>query len=150
MPRIGITFSKLADWRNRALAGATTLLKKRELDRRNAEIVRLKSKVEETSADNKLLNAKIVADEGKRPMRGVRIAFVAVAMLTSGFLGYSCSHQSPIAKFDPASPASIATTTPTPDLLSPAASGCGSRGGPGYRLNNGKCASWYQRRHRKH
>jgi hypothetical protein len=25
---------------------------------------------------------------------------------------------------------------------SPGAGGCGSRGGPGYRLANGKCASW--------
>ena len=25
--------------------------------------------------------------------------------------------------------------------------GCGSRGGPGYRLANGKCASWRHRRH---
>jgi hypothetical protein len=25
--------------------------------------------------------------------------------------------------------------------------GCGSRGGPGYRLPNGKCASWKHRRH---
>lgn len=33
-------------------------------------------------------------------------------------------------------------------IAGPAADGCSSRGGPGYRLANGKCVSWAQ--HEKH
>jgi hypothetical protein len=63
-----VTVAKLTDWRERALAGAETALKERERDDRDDEIARLKSKVGEITMDNELLNAKIDAMEGKRPL----------------------------------------------------------------------------------
>jgi hypothetical protein len=104
MRRIGITVAKLTDWRNRALAGAATALKKRERDDRDDEIARLKSKVGEITMDNELLNAKIATKEGKRPLRGIRMAFVMFAMLASAILGYSCSQQNPLTHFVSAPP----------------------------------------------
>ena len=61
-----ISVARLADWRDRALAGAATALKER--DDRDDEIARLKSKVGEITMDNELLYAKIAAMEGKRPL----------------------------------------------------------------------------------
>ena len=58
--------ARLTEWRDRALAGAATALKER--DDRDDEIARLKSKVGEITMDNELLNAKIAALEGKRPL----------------------------------------------------------------------------------
>jgi hypothetical protein len=57
--------------------------------------------------------------------------------------------------------ASMSTTTVPTDTERPvlakqadhsavSAGGCGSRGGPGYRLNNGKCASWEDQRRGRH
>lgn len=44
-----------------------------------------------------------------------------------------------------------ATQVPTqPLVVTGGGSGCGSRGGPGYRLNNGKCASWEDARRGRH
>jgi hypothetical protein len=63
-----ISVARLADWRDRALAGAATALKERERDDRDDEIARLKSKVGEITMDNELLYAKIAAMEGKRPL----------------------------------------------------------------------------------
>jgi len=134
MRRIGITIAKLTNWRNRALAGAATALKKRERDDRDDEIARLKSKVGEITMDNELLNAKIAAKDGKRPLRGIRMAFVMLAILASALLGYSCSQQNPQAHFGSVR----RTVEPSP----PVVDGCGSLGGPGYRLPSGKCASW--------
>ena len=63
-----VLVAKLTEWRDRALAGAATALKERERDDRDDEIGRLKSKVGEITMDNELLNAKIAALEGKRPL----------------------------------------------------------------------------------
>ena len=63
-----VSVAKLTAWRDRALAGAVTALKERERDDRDDEIARLKSKVGEITMDNELLNAKIAALEGKRPL----------------------------------------------------------------------------------
>ena len=63
-----VSVAKLTEWRDRALAGAATALKERERDDRDDEIARLKSKVGEITMDNELLNAKIAALEGKRPL----------------------------------------------------------------------------------
>jgi hypothetical protein len=62
-----VSIARLAEWRERALAGAATALKERERDDRDDEIARLKSKVGEIT-DNELLYAKIEALEGKRPL----------------------------------------------------------------------------------
>ena len=63
-----VSVARLIGWRDRALAGAATALKERERDDRDDEIARLKSKVGEITMDNELLNAKIAALEGKRPL----------------------------------------------------------------------------------
>src|SRR5271154_3821624 len=51
----------VAEWRDRALAGAASALKERERDDREDEIARLQSKVGEITMDNELLSAKIAA-----------------------------------------------------------------------------------------
>ena len=134
MRRIGIVVAKLTDWRNRTLAGAAKGFKKRERDDRDDEIALLKSKVDQITTDNELLNAKIAAKGNKSSIRGVRITLVVFGFLASALLGYSCSQQNPQANF--------VSAPPKVEPKSPAADGCGSRGGPGYRLPNGKCASW--------
>ena len=63
-----VSIARLTEWRDRALAGAATVLKERERDDCDDEIVRLKSNVGEISMDNELLCAKIAALEGKRPL----------------------------------------------------------------------------------
>src|ERR1700690_2926009 len=63
-----VSIARLTEWRERALAGASTALKERECDDRDDEIARLKSKVGEITMDNELLYAKIEALEGKRPL----------------------------------------------------------------------------------
>ena len=59
---------RLSEWRDRAVLGAEGALKERERDARDEEIERLKTKVGEITMDNELLNAKIAALEGKRPL----------------------------------------------------------------------------------
>ena len=55
--------------RSRACRRGYAALKEREPDDRDDdEIARLKSKVGEITMDNELLNAKIAALEGKRPL----------------------------------------------------------------------------------
>ena len=63
-----VSVARLTEWRERALAGAATALKERDRDDRDDEIARLKSKVGEITMDNELLDAKIAALEGKRPL----------------------------------------------------------------------------------
>jgi transposase-like protein len=63
-----VSIARLTEWRDRALAGAASALKERELDERDDEIARLKAKVGEITMDNELLYAKIAAMEGKRPL----------------------------------------------------------------------------------
>jgi hypothetical protein len=63
-----VSIARLAGWRERALAGASTALKERERDDPGDEIARLKSKVGEITMDNELLQAKIEALESIRPL----------------------------------------------------------------------------------
>src|SRR5262245_32860457 len=67
-----VSVARLAEGRDRELAGAATALKERERDDRDDEIARLKSKVGEITMDNELLYAKIAALEGKRPLASRR------------------------------------------------------------------------------
>ena len=67
-----VSIVRLTEWRERALAGATTALKERERDDRDDEIARLKSKVGEITMDNELLYAKIcrgLAESRQSPRR---------------------------------------------------------------------------------
>ena len=63
-----VSIRKLTEWRDRAMAGATSALKERERDDRDDEIARLKAKVGEITMDNELLYAKIDVLENKRPL----------------------------------------------------------------------------------
>src|SRR5271165_2282077 len=62
-----VSVAKLTEWRDRALAGAASALKKRERDDREDEIARLKSKVGEITMDNELLSAKDRRHGGQKP-----------------------------------------------------------------------------------
>ena len=66
--QMNVSVARLTEWRDRALAGAAGALKERKYDDRDDEIARLKSKVGEITMDNELLDAKIAALEGKRPL----------------------------------------------------------------------------------
>lgn len=65
---LNVTVARLNEWRERALAGAAAAMKERERDERDAEIARLKAKVGEITMANELLEEKIAALEGKRPL----------------------------------------------------------------------------------
>ena len=66
--QMNVSVARLTEWRVARFAGAATALKERERDDHDEEIARLKSKVGEITMDNELLNAKIEALEGKRPL----------------------------------------------------------------------------------
>lgn len=54
-----------------------------------------------------------------------------------------------LAKAEAAPPTTAAALKPAlaaASTIAPVCSGCGCRGGPGYRQANGKCASWGRRR----
>ncbi|XHO96447.1 hypothetical protein ABNQ39_26750 [Azospirillum sp. A26] len=65
---LNVTVARLSEWRERALAAAASAMKKRERDERDEEIARLKAKVGEITMANELLEEKIAALEGKRPL----------------------------------------------------------------------------------
>ena len=67
--------------------------------------------------------------------------------LPSGQCASWSSQQNSPAPIVSAPPVPLVSTPPSFRPSSRAASGCGSRGGPGYRLSNGKCASWTHKRH---
>lgn len=65
---LNVTVSRLLEWRERALAAAASAMKERERDERDDEIARLKAKVGKITMANELLEEKISALEGKRPL----------------------------------------------------------------------------------
>lgn len=65
---LNITVARLAEWRDRALAGVMTALKERERDSRDDEIARLTAKVGAITMENELLYRKIAALEGNHPL----------------------------------------------------------------------------------
>jgi hypothetical protein len=65
---LNVTVARLAEWRDRALAGARSALKERDRDERDDEIARLKAKVGEITMDNELLYEKIAVLESKSPL----------------------------------------------------------------------------------
>ena len=65
---LNVTVARLSEWRERALTGVESALKERERDDRDDEIARLKAKVGEITMANELLEQKIAALEGKRPL----------------------------------------------------------------------------------
>lgn len=65
---LGVPVHRLAEWRDRAFAGAESALKDRARDERDEEIARLQAKVGEITMANELLYAKIDKLEGGRPL----------------------------------------------------------------------------------
>ena len=65
---LNLTAARLSDWRDRALAGAEAAMKERERDGRDEELLRLKAKLGEVTMADELLERKIAALEGGRPL----------------------------------------------------------------------------------
>ena len=63
-----VTVARLSQWRDRALVGAEAAMKERERDSRDEEMLRLKAKLGEVTMANELLEQKIAALEGGRPL----------------------------------------------------------------------------------
>ena len=65
---LNVTVARLSEWRDRALIAAETAMKERERDSRDEELLRLKAKLGEITMANELLEQKIAALEGGRPL----------------------------------------------------------------------------------
>ena len=65
---LNVTVARLTEWRDRALVGAEAAMKERERDGRDEELLRLKAKLGEITMANELLEQKIAALEGRRPL----------------------------------------------------------------------------------
>ena len=70
---LDVTAARLSGWRDRALAGAEAAVKARERDARDDEVLRLKAKLGEITMANELLERKIAALEGGRPLARGRL-----------------------------------------------------------------------------
>ncbi len=65
---LNVTVARLSEWRDRALVAAEAAMKERERDSRDEEVLRLKAKLGEVTMANELLERKIAALEGGRPL----------------------------------------------------------------------------------
>ena len=65
---LNVTVARLTEWRDRALVAAETAMKERERDSRDDELLRLRAKLGEITMANELLEQKIAALEGGRPL----------------------------------------------------------------------------------
>ena len=65
---LNVTVARLSAWRDRALGGAEAAMKERERDGRDEELLRLRAKLGEITMANELLEQKIAALEGGRPL----------------------------------------------------------------------------------
>jgi transposase len=65
---LNVTVARLSEWRDRALVAAEVAMKERERDSRDEELLRLKAKLGEVTMANELLEQKIAALEGGRPL----------------------------------------------------------------------------------
>jgi transposase-like protein len=65
---LNVTVARLSEWRDRALVAAETAMKERERDSRDEELLRLRAKLGEVTMANELLEQKIAALEGGRPL----------------------------------------------------------------------------------
>ena len=65
---LNLTAARLSEWRDRALVAAEAAMKERERDGRDEELLRLKAKLGEVTMANELLERKIAALEGGRPL----------------------------------------------------------------------------------
>ena len=65
---LNVTVARLRAWRDRALVAAEAAMKGRERDSSDEELLRLKAKLGEVTMANELLEQKIAALEGGRPL----------------------------------------------------------------------------------
>ncbi len=65
---LNVTVARLSTWRDRALAGAEAAMKERERNGHEEELLRLKAKLGEITMANELLEQKVAALEGGRPL----------------------------------------------------------------------------------
>jgi hypothetical protein len=65
---LNVTVARLSVWRDRALVAAEAAMKERERDSRDEELLRLRAKLGEVTMANELLEQKIAALEGGRPL----------------------------------------------------------------------------------
>jgi hypothetical protein len=65
---LNVTVARLSAWRDRALLAAEAAMKERERDGRDEELLRLRAKLGEITMANELLEQKIAALEGGRPL----------------------------------------------------------------------------------
>src|SRR5919205_1930509 len=65
---LNVTVARLSEWRDRALVAAEAAIKERERDGRDDELLRLRAKLGEITMANELLEQKIAALEGGRPL----------------------------------------------------------------------------------
>src|SRR5918998_4499564 len=65
---LNVTAARLSAWRDRALVAAEAAMKERERDGRDEELLRLKAKLGEVTMANELLERKVAALEGGRPL----------------------------------------------------------------------------------
>ena len=65
---LNVTAARLSEWRDRALVAAEAAMKERERDSRDEELLRLRAKLGEITMANELLEQKIAALEGGRPL----------------------------------------------------------------------------------
>ena len=65
---LNLTAARLSHWRDRALVAAEAAMKERERDGRDEELLRLKAKLGEVTMANELLERRIAALEGGRPL----------------------------------------------------------------------------------
>src|ERR687894_2388616 len=65
---LNLTAARLSEWRDRAVAAAEAAMKERGHDGRDEELLRLKAKLGEITMANELLERKIAALEGGRPL----------------------------------------------------------------------------------
>ena len=65
---LDVTAARLSERRDRALVGAEAAMKERERDGRDEELLRLKAKLGEVTMANELLERKIAALGGGRPL----------------------------------------------------------------------------------
>jgi len=65
---LNATVARLSEWRDRALVAAEAAMKERERDGRDEEVLRLKARLGEVTMANELLERKVAALEGGRPL----------------------------------------------------------------------------------
>src|SRR6476660_2314889 len=65
---LNVTVARPSEWRDRAPVAAEVAIKERERDSRDEEVLRLQAKLGEVTMTNELLEQKIAALEGGRPL----------------------------------------------------------------------------------